>query len=80
MAPAMPHAVSACANREPPTSRVISARIGSDAVAKTIAGMRSATTVSPNTAIAPRASSGVRGGWSTYPHAGGSRRKYSSSR
>ena len=35
VAPAIPHAVKACASREPPTSRVISASSGMDAAAQT---------------------------------------------
>lgn len=54
-------------------------RQGSDG-AQSSGTIRSALTVSPNRATAASARSGVNGGWSVYPHAGGSMRKYGSSR
>ena len=75
VAPAMIQAVSDCAARPPPTSRVTRARSGSEATAHSSGTIRSADGVSPNSATDRSASSGVSGGWSVYPQAGGSIRK-----
>ena len=69
------HADRPCASRPPPNSLVITAVSTVAAATANTAGTRIPHSVSPKSALAPRASSGVSGGWSTYPQAGRSMRK-----
>jgi hypothetical protein len=75
-------AANTCARRPPFSSRAIRAVTSTVAAQARVAATRSLAGVSPNRAVAARATNGVSGGWSTYPHAGcrPATRKYSSSR
>lgn len=73
-------AASTCAPRPPPSSRAVSATNATIAAPISVAEIRNVNGESPNENS--RASSGVNGGWSTYPQSRRrpAARKYSSSR
>ena len=58
------HALSVCAPRPPPTSRVMPATTSTDTAAASVAHTRSAQTSSASRSRLIRASRGVSGGWS----------------
>jgi hypothetical protein len=77
---ATPQAAQPCALASPPSSRASSPVNTTHPAANRTAGTRSSQGPPSWTAEIACDSSGVNGGWSTYPHAGRSIEKYSSSR